>query len=119
MLSQQLLILGFTAWTVLRRRCWTVLGPLSDAFQCVHHSAHEDGAEEVLEWTEDVGIEEQGKETDDDEEDDDGKMHKFNGKINQTVIEQDERNGSHGTRLCQPSNHNNHYTGYYYNYTTG
>jgi len=72
---------------VLRRRRRTVLGPLRDTFERVHHAAHEDGAEEVLERTEDVDGEEQGEEADDDEERDDGKVDQLRGKLKQAFVE--------------------------------
>ena len=85
---------------VLRRRGRTILCPVRDTFERIHHSAHEDRAEEVLERTEEVGVEEQREKADDDEEDDDRKVDKFRGELEQTVIQQDESQSSHDTRLC-------------------
>jgi len=77
-----LLVLWFTAWTVLGSRRRAVLRPLGDTLQSVHHATHEDWAEEVLERTENVGVERQREEADDDEKDDDGKMDELWREVN-------------------------------------
>ena len=112
-LSRQLLILRFTARTVLCSRGGTVFGPLGDAFKCVHHSTHEDGTEKVLKRTEDVGAEREHEQANDDEEGENGEIYKLERKVNEAFVEQDERNSSHNTSLCQPT-HNNYYYDYQY-----
>ena len=88
---------------VLGRRGRTVLGPLRDALERVHHAAHEDGAEEVLERTEDVDVEQQREQADDDEEVDNREVDELCGKLDETFVEKNERQSSHDARLCQPA----------------